>query len=353
MKKNKMMRTASALLVATLLTTSIISGTFAKYATEASGKDSARVAKWGVTAMVSGSLFGTNYVAKNEDGTSNEISAVYTGSVDSAASGSEGKSTDNIVAPGTKNSTGVKISISGTPEVANKVTFTSAGKNTTDTNENAEAANSNVTPNQDIYLKVGTYGVMVKAEGVTADNFDTDKYYIVTNGTYSKATGTYSSDTDYFVLKDEVTVGNDGYYPITWTVTPGIVENNSETSVNADTPSTYTKVEDMAKDLSKALSKSNNSLDKIDTEYKITWEWAFEGSGNDKDTVDKEDTILGNLIAGASSTSTEDADDTATTFNGTVVKLNSDNSTYSAPTEDKDYSTKVAFNYKIRVEQVD
>lgn len=44
-----MMRAASGLLVATLLTTSVISGTFAKYTTEATGNDSARVARWGFT----------------------------------------------------------------------------------------------------------------------------------------------------------------------------------------------------------------------------------------------------------------------------------------------------------------
>lgn len=46
MRKNKMMRFASGLLVATLLTTCIISGTFAKYTSSAAGTDSARVAKW-------------------------------------------------------------------------------------------------------------------------------------------------------------------------------------------------------------------------------------------------------------------------------------------------------------------
>ena len=48
MKKNRMMRVASALLVAVLLTTCAISGTFAKYVTTESGSDFARVAKWGV-----------------------------------------------------------------------------------------------------------------------------------------------------------------------------------------------------------------------------------------------------------------------------------------------------------------
>ena len=42
-----MMRAASGLLVAVLLSTCAISGTFAKYTTSADGSDSARVAKWG------------------------------------------------------------------------------------------------------------------------------------------------------------------------------------------------------------------------------------------------------------------------------------------------------------------
>ena len=42
-----MMRAASALLVAVLMTTCTISGTFAKYVTEASSQDEARVAYWG------------------------------------------------------------------------------------------------------------------------------------------------------------------------------------------------------------------------------------------------------------------------------------------------------------------
>lgn len=47
MKKNTMMRVASALLVAVLLTTCAISGTFAKYTTSVSSEDQARVAYWG------------------------------------------------------------------------------------------------------------------------------------------------------------------------------------------------------------------------------------------------------------------------------------------------------------------
>lgn len=46
MKKNKMMRIASVLLVAVLLSTCAISGTYAKYTSQITGTDSARVAKW-------------------------------------------------------------------------------------------------------------------------------------------------------------------------------------------------------------------------------------------------------------------------------------------------------------------
>ena len=56
MKKNKRMRTASGLMIAALLTTSMISGTFAKYTTADAAQDSARAAKWGVNLGISGSL---------------------------------------------------------------------------------------------------------------------------------------------------------------------------------------------------------------------------------------------------------------------------------------------------------
>ena len=67
MKKNKMMRLASFLLVATLLTTSMISGTFAKYVTSADSNDSARVAKWGwePAQLDFENLFANSYVSAN------------------------------------------------------------------------------------------------------------------------------------------------------------------------------------------------------------------------------------------------------------------------------------------------
>ena len=63
MKKNKVMRLASSLLVAALLTTSAVSGTFAKYVTSTNGTDTARVAYWGFDqdAMINLDLFDTSY----------------------------------------------------------------------------------------------------------------------------------------------------------------------------------------------------------------------------------------------------------------------------------------------------
>ena len=64
MKKNKVMRLASSLLVAALLTTSAVSGTFAKYVTSTTGTDTARVAYWGFKAQQESSITLTNLFEK-------------------------------------------------------------------------------------------------------------------------------------------------------------------------------------------------------------------------------------------------------------------------------------------------
>ena len=110
MKKNKMMRLASGLLVAVLLTTCAISGTFAKYVTSADATDSARVAKWGVTVTADGSMFAKTYA---KDDTSTGIPEAIVNTVVSADD-------DNVVAPGTSGKIG-GIILSGKPEVAVKV----------------------------------------------------------------------------------------------------------------------------------------------------------------------------------------------------------------------------------------
>ena len=94
MKKNVMMRVASALLVAVLMTTCAISGTFAKYTSTASGSDSARVAKWdfkinGTTANSNTFTFDLFNTVLDSDGNTEADIKVADGT---------------IIAPGTKGS---------------------------------------------------------------------------------------------------------------------------------------------------------------------------------------------------------------------------------------------------------
>ena len=112
MMKNKMMRIASVLLVAVLLSTCAISGTFAKYITSKESTDTARVAKFGVDLGVTvDGAFATEYDADvtvtDKDGAA-IAKTVVASSTDQ----------DNLVAPGTKGDLMASATIAGTPEVA-------------------------------------------------------------------------------------------------------------------------------------------------------------------------------------------------------------------------------------------
>lgn len=110
MKKNKMMRLASVLLVAVLMSTCAISGTFAKYVTNGTAKSEARVAKFGVKVAAEGNLFSTEYTTENTA----DAAKIGTNSVISS-------NEDKVVAPGTSGSL-TKTMITGKPEVAVRVT---------------------------------------------------------------------------------------------------------------------------------------------------------------------------------------------------------------------------------------
>lgn len=101
MKKNTMMRVASALLVAVLLTTCAISGTFAKYVTSDTSSDTARVAKWGVVITGASDMFAQNY---------NDTVVTET------------NSEDKLVAPGTEGDLSA-FNVTGQPEVDVAVTY--------------------------------------------------------------------------------------------------------------------------------------------------------------------------------------------------------------------------------------
>ena len=111
MKKTKFMRAALLLLVLTLITSCFVGGTFAKYTTSAEGKDTARVAKFGVQITAEGTTFANEY-----DTDDTNVKATIAKSVVST------ESTKKVVAPGTKGNM-VAITISGTPEVAVEVKY--------------------------------------------------------------------------------------------------------------------------------------------------------------------------------------------------------------------------------------
>ena len=111
MKKNVMMRIASFLLVAVLISTSAISGTYAKYVTDGKSSDSARVAHFGVEVTAN-----YNDFFKSEYNTSKAWTGDDGVSVKSVLGG-------DVVAPGTMGELADFV-VTGTPEVDVDVTYT-------------------------------------------------------------------------------------------------------------------------------------------------------------------------------------------------------------------------------------
>lgn len=227
MRKNRTMRLASGLLVLTLVTTSILSGTFAKYVTSDSASDSARVAKFGAVVTASGSLFGTTYI-NTPGGAAADLTVV-----------SSSNPQDNVVAPGTKNDTGITVAFSGAPEVdvALSVVMTDGYK--------------------EVFLKANQ-DLPDMTTGDTEDDFEN------------------AAD----------------YYPVKFTLTQK-KGGNTTTLVNAGR---LTAVETALEGLSAAKIDANTDLATTIGTLTLTWAWDFDNSG--AGTFDKQDTLLGDLAAG-------------------------------------------------------
>ena len=331
MKKNKMMRVASALLIAVLLTTSAISGTFAKYVSTGHAEDIARVAKWGIVVKAGGSLFSDAYVkttgnypvAWDED-KMNDLSFTVSTAAD------DPDNPDNIVAPGTKSADGMFISLSGQPEVAMKL-------------EGKVAAS-------DIYLDRGLWAVMsdpFKFEDADASKLEFDQFvtakklYILAGADTSDPTDdTYTCVVDGDALDPDAFYAlilhscdlNERYYPVLYSYAGNdyqavdlakyIAENLIKGGLMADGATEYAITSPNnynAQVLSYATMEADQpisveytfGLDSSDNDYavyypanteltegeladeagkKITWEWVFDGN-------DDADTILGDLMA--------------------------------------------------------
>lgn len=239
MKKNVMMRLASFLLVAVLISTSAISGTYAKYVTKAEGKEAARVAKWGVQVGVEG------FSDKNDDGLFlTSYAKDSTTSIDTTVIAKQ-----KVIAPGTKNTEGITFTLTGTPEVAVKV--------------DVVVKSSTGDKAVDVVLPEGT-GYTDWTESV--------------DGKYSK---TFDNEADYhpvkFTLCDKGNMGT----PIIDKGTLADVETKLESLSKEYAPGT---------DLGKVLKNNYSGV------YVLTWEWDFDNKG--AGTYDKQDTLLGNIAAG-------------------------------------------------------
>lgn len=242
MKKNWTMRVALLMVALTLITSCFVSGTYAKYITTADGEDTARVAKFGVVITSAGTLFADTYKAtSNTPGASgDDVADVASLTVVSSGSGvAAGTDVDNVVAPGTKNDEGLTFTVTGTPEVAVKVTL------------NADAS-------EEIFLKAKT-GLPDMTTALATDTFD---------------------------------LAND-YYPVVFTLTIGsnapVVGSLADIQAAlAATPVTYPANSDLSTEIGTIT---------------LTWEWAFGTagavSGNDQADTLLGDLAAGTTLAPA------------------------------------------------------
>ncbi len=301
MKKNKSMRAAGGLMIATLLSTSIVSGTYAKYVTSDSAKDSARVAKFGVEVKADGKLFDKTYLTTSN--TPGGATADDNGTVLSVESSGEVNNIENVVAPGTKNGEGISFSVTGQPEV--------------DVAVKIEIANTS-----DVWLGAGTYPNMTNG-----DVFD-NKY----------------------VAGNDIFTTTDAYYPIKYTLT-------QKTTSETKTLVTDGKLQDVIDKLNTVFNggtdagntqtvyDANTDLSDSLGEFKLTWEWDFDASG--AGTNDKQDTLLGDLADG--------------NVTGAVNAIKAAGGTISEPTakdgvtvaEDNSYNLNTSLEFTITVTQID
>lgn len=190
MKKNVMMRVAAVLLVCVLASTCGISGTFAKYVTQGTSNDSARVAKFGVTITADGDLFSDSY---------KDSATVYTDPETGNAITVQADTQDtNIVAPGTEGSLAI-FTVTGTPEVDVTVTFANP---TVDFGDKWVGKNGNFyCP---ITIKISTNAGTTTVNGLDFNNVDDFEDAIV--AAIEGAQGYYDANTNLNTVNDDLQI---------------------------------------------------------------------------------------------------------------------------------------------------
>lgn len=333
MNKNKMMRLASTLMVAVLMTTCTISGTYAKYVTAADAADSARVAKWGVVVSATGSLYGEKYASADS-----KITAVEdtndAGKAIVSVYGKQWADNNKVVAPGTQSDEGFHFDINGNPEVDALVTVQME--------------------HQNVFLAEGNYGVMVEVVDVTEDNFPAAGLYTKAGEDYTLTTVWDGNVEHWYALHDDAEVDNEkGYWPVVYTMageTDYAGDVNDDTlkaiadKIAANFADNTTSVQDgtnLSKytftDVKKHIEQNQDLSDVLNLgDIALSWKWEFEGIN------DGADTILGNLMA----------ERIGTNFAGDVVK-STGTGTFGQLVEGTDYCLDTNFSIEILVEQVD
>lgn len=202
MKKNKMMRIASILMVATLITTCAISGTFAKYVTKAEGSDSARVAKWGVVIeMPESGVFAEQYKTHDTTTFKGQYSVI-----------SDAK--DNVVAPGTSSKDldqQLTATLTGKPEVATKYEVAITGiKDIVLTGDNVNYAPLKWT------LKIGNKSFTESLSGVIARASEIEGKLPVVDGADVTVSSTSDSITITIIAEPNVDISAVGDISLDW-----------------------------------------------------------------------------------------------------------------------------------------
>lgn len=318
----------AGVMVLSMVATCMMSGTLAKYTTGGNASDRARVAKWGVQVEAAGVLFGNSYGSDNQLTTTRTLNTM---SVEGRST-----STDNWVAPGTKNDQGFRFSITGEPEVSGEI--------------------KSVIQTQNIFLNKGRYGIMVPlgAGEVTSENFDEylaggNLYFLRPSG-FNLAEMPFESDKTYYVLKNEFDLDTN-YYPVIYSLNGNVSGNditsdsllnaaklisdqlgNSELSSTVNGVSTY--------EGTGTFTPSDSVGGIILGDQVLTWEWSYENGSSEEEKA----------MYNAADTYLEMIQELT---DGKAVKYAESSDEYKVLREHQDYNLQTQFDINLTVTQTD
>lgn len=281
MKKNKMMRIASILMVVTLLSTCAISGTFAKYVTKVSGEDQARVAKWGIVlGLNAGEAFATEYKTHDENGYEGEFSVVSSNE-------------DKVVAPGTSSADinedgALKATVFGTPEVAARYILKIEGLKDVILPAGEYTDYTELVQNED--GEYGYFNTFELEEAYTPVKWDiTVSNEAGTSYTLTEVAASLGKEFDGFSFTDaQSIVETESYMNKLLPMLEGMVSGASNAKCEVDAENGVI-----------TISMDFDPNTEMDYTFELTWKWNFSDAEEETEITlnDKADTFLGNWAA--------------------------------------------------------